>query len=133
MKTAIKKRIPLDAQGQEIANSIYEVNDEINAKGETPELVSAQHFLYGRFLLTQNELEKAYKEFAYTSTLCIDNGLMEFCELPFWVGKISEKRNDLTRAKECYEMALKLCEGNPLFISSDEILDSILRLKILRS
>ena len=130
MKTAIKKRIATDAQGREIADYLYEIMDEIKIKGETPELVSARHFLFGRLLFNQNELDRAYKELSYSSTLCVDNGLMEFCELPFWVGKIAEKRNDLGKAKQCFEIALRLSEGNPLFVSSDEILDSILSLQV---
>ncbi len=129
MITAIKKRIAIEASSREIVDYLYVLLDEIKIKGETPELASAKHFFYARFLFSQNELDKAYNEFSRSSTLCIDNGLMEFYEIAFWLGKIAEKQDNLARAKMCFEGALKLCENNPLFVSSDEILDALIVLE----
>jgi hypothetical protein len=130
MQTAIDKHIPIDADEKEIGTYLQEILKRIEKDKETPALSSAMHFMYGRFLLCNKEFDKAYREFSASSTLCIGNGLMEFCEIPFWIGKMAEMKKDYARAKSCYYMALKECRNNPLFLSSDDILDSINNLRV---
>ena len=125
MKTAIKKHIAIDANEKEIGTYLQEIIKRIEKEKETPALSSAMHLIYGRLLLCRKEFDKAYREFQASSTLCIDNGFIEFFEIAFWIGKMAEMQKDYQKAKTCYHMALKGCRDNPLFISSDDILDSI--------
>ncbi len=125
MQTAIDKHIPIDANEKEIGSYLQEIIKRIEKDKETPALSSAMHFMYGRFLLCNKEFDKAYRQFEASSTLCVDYGLMEFFEIAFWIGKMDEMKKDYIKAKSCYHSALKLCRNNPLFISTDDILDSI--------
>jgi hypothetical protein len=125
LKTAIEKHIAFDASEQEIGNYLQEILDRIERGKETPQLSSAMHFFYGRLLLHSGEFEKATKEFRASSIFCVDYGLEEHFEIIFWMGKIAEMKNDFERAKSTYQMALKQCKDNPLFITRDQILDAI--------
>ena len=118
MRTAIDKRIPVDAGKKEIGTYLKEIMRRIDRGKETPELSSAMHFLFGRLLLVNGEYERAHNEFRASSTLCVEHGLAEQFEIGFWIGKIAEIKKDFERAKGCYQMALRFCENNPLFISS---------------
>ena len=121
MRSAIKKHIPINANSAEIGEYLKEIMEVVSNSVGLPEHESAMHFMFGRFLFSKGELDRAYNEFQHSSTLCIDYGLAEFSEISYWVGRIAVAKNDLKRAKMCYEGALKVCKDDPLFISREEI------------
>lgn len=125
LHTAIDKHIAVDANDNEIAAYLYEILDRIERESKTPELLSAMHLMYGRLLLCRKQFDKAYLEFRESSTLCVENGLLEFVEILFWMGKMAEVQQDYATARSRYQSALKECRDNPIFVSSDDILDAM--------
>lgn len=114
-------RIPLNATINQIIPEINHIIEEINIKGQHPNLLVRYFYLLGRIKFLENNFEEAKEAFGQCNMITMNEGLPEIHENYYWFAKINEAKNENGSAKMYYELALEMYHENPNYISKTEI------------
>lgn len=114
-------RIPLSAAIEEIVPVINELENEINSKGQHPELLIRYFHFLGRIKYLECNYDEALQAFGQCNMIARDEGLPEIHENYYWFAKINEAEGSTGGAKMYLEFALEKYNENPLYISKSEI------------
>ncbi len=115
------QKIPLDANIEQIIPIINDVADGINKHGQRPELLTRYFYLLGRVRFLEGNFEESKQAFANCNTVVMNEGLPEMHETFYWFGRINAENGDLDNAKMYYGFALENFNGDPNYITREEI------------
>lgn len=114
-------RIPIDASISQIVPFINKVVEEINSKGQHPNLLIRYFYLLGRIKYLEGNYEEAKEAFGQCNMITMNEGKPEIHENYYWFAKINEANGDNENAKMYYGFALEKYNPNPNYISRQEI------------
>lgn len=114
-------RISLNATINQIIPEINHIIEEINIKGQHPNLLVRYFYLLGRIKFLESNFEEAKEAFGQCNMITMNEGLPEIHENYYWFAKINEAKGENGNAKMYYELALEMYNENPNYISKTEI------------
>lgn len=112
----------------DVGKSLMETLGEIEKEGETKQLKFDMLLKYGRILLMEKKLEKAYQTFQQCSIHAVDNGISDVKDLYYWTSRCHEERGNKEMAIKGY---LMLLERERFIENYEEFVDAVLDRLIL--
>jgi len=120
-KETTNGRIPLNATLEEIVPVINKLVNEINLKGQHPELLIRYFYLLGRIKFLERNYEESQQAFGQSNMISMNEGLPQIHENYYWFAKINEFTGETGGIKMYLEFALENYNENPNYISKSEI------------
>ncbi len=112
-------KLNFNSDMQTVSNSLMKTLSEIDKNGETPILKAEMLFKYARVKFLDKQFDEAHKIFGQCNVALIDNQLPENKEIYYWVGRISEAKGEIEKARTIYTMCLEKAR----FIDDHEFVD----------
>jgi RimJ/RimL family protein N-acetyltransferase len=114
-------RIQLSATINQIVPKMNQLTEEINTKGQHPDLLIRYFYLLGRIKFLEKNYEEAKEAFGQCNMIVMNEGLPGIHETYYWFGKINEATGEKETVKMYYGLALENYINNPNYITKAEI------------
>lgn len=124
-KKLIEGRVSLDAEYEQIVPIINSIAEEMNSKGQHPELLVRYFHLLGRAKFIVEDYEEAKQAFIQCNKITMVEGMLDIHENFYWFARIFEARNEMEGAKMYYKFALERYNENPNYMTRREIEEEV--------